>query len=78
MKYLPLILANLRRSPLRSLLTALSIAFAIALVCLLRTMPEGLASILDYAASGTRVVVPGSTAPRPVSCPRSDRWAASW
>ena len=57
MKYLPLILANLRRSPLRSLLTAAAIAFAIALVCLLRTMPEGLNAILDYAASGTRVVV---------------------
>jgi putative ABC transport system permease protein len=56
-KYLPLILANLRRSPLRSALTAAAIAFAIALVCLLRTMPEGLAAILDYAASGTRVVV---------------------
>ena len=57
MRYLPLILANLRRSRLRSLLTAAAIAFAIALVCLLRTMPEGLESILDYAASGTRVVV---------------------
>jgi putative ABC transport system permease protein len=56
-KYLPLVLANLRRSPLRSLLTAAAIALAIALVCLLRTMPEGLESILDYAASGTRVVV---------------------
>src|SRR5262245_29999356 len=57
MRFLPLILANLRRSPLRSLLTAAAIAFAIALVCLLRTMPEGLESILDYASSGTRVVV---------------------
>jgi putative ABC transport system permease protein len=57
MRFLPLVLANLRRSPLRSLLTAAAIAFAIALVCLLRTMPEGLESILDYAASGTRVVV---------------------
>ena len=57
MKYLPLLLANLRRSPLRSVLTAAAIAFAIALVCLLRTMPEGLESILDYASSGTRVVV---------------------
>jgi putative ABC transport system permease protein len=56
-KYLPLVLANLRRSPLRSGLTATAIAFAIALVCLLRTMPEGLDAILDYAASGTRVVV---------------------
>ena len=57
MKFLPLVFANLRRSPLRSVLTATAIAFAVALVCLLRTMPEGLASILDYAASGTRVVV---------------------
>ena len=57
MRYLPLLLANLRRSPLRSALTAAAIAFAIALVCLLRTMPEGLESILDYASSGTRVVV---------------------
>jgi putative ABC transport system permease protein len=57
MRYLPLLLANLRRSPLRSGLTAAAIAFAIALVCLLRTMPEGLESILDYASSGARVVV---------------------
>ncbi len=57
MKYLPLILANLRRSPLRSALTAGAVAFAIALVCLLRTMPEALQTILAYAASGTRLVV---------------------
>ncbi|MEX2207489.1 MAG: FtsX-like permease family protein [Myxococcota bacterium] len=57
MKYLPLVLANLRRSPLRSVLTAAAIAFAIALVCLLRSMPGALESILDYAASGSRVVV---------------------
>jgi putative ABC transport system permease protein len=57
MRFLPLVLANLRRSPLRCGLTASAIAFAIALVCLLRTMPEGLDAILDYAASGTRVVV---------------------
>ena len=57
MKFLPFILANLRRSPLRSLLTAGAIAFAIALVCLLRTLPEGLEWILDHASCGTRVVV---------------------
>ncbi len=57
MKFLPLVLANLLRSPLRSLLTAAAIALAIALVCLLRTMPEGLEAILDYASSGTRIVV---------------------
>jgi putative ABC transport system permease protein len=56
-KFLPLVLANLRRSPLRSVLTAAAIAFAVALVCLLRTMPEGLETILDYASSGSRVVV---------------------
>jgi len=56
-KYLPLILANLRRSRLRSGLTAAAIALAIALVCLLRTLPEGLDWILAYAASGSRVVV---------------------
>jgi putative ABC transport system permease protein len=56
-KFLPLVLANLRRSPLRSVLTAAAIALAIALICLLRTMPGALDTILDYAASGTRVVV---------------------
>jgi putative ABC transport system permease protein len=56
-KFLPLVLANLRRSPLRSVLTAAAIALAIALICLLRTMPGALETILDYAASGTRVVV---------------------
>jgi putative ABC transport system permease protein len=57
MKFLPLVLANLRRSPLRSAFTAAAIAFAIALVCLLRTMPAALETILDYASSGSRVVV---------------------
>jgi putative ABC transport system permease protein len=57
LKFLPLLLANLRRSPLRSLLTASAIAFPIALVCLLRTLPEALEWIMDYASSGTRVVV---------------------
>ncbi len=46
-------LANLRRSPLRSALTAAAVAYAIALVCLSRTMPGALESILDYAASGS-------------------------
>jgi putative ABC transport system permease protein len=57
MKFLPLVFANLRRSPLRSAFTAAAIAFAIALVCLLRTMPAALETILDYASSGSRVVV---------------------
>ena len=87
MKYLPLILANLRRSRLRSFLTAAAIALAIALVCLLRTLPEGLEWILDYAASGTRVVVlnkAGFDYPLPyaylqkVRALRGVRAAASW
>jgi putative ABC transport system permease protein len=56
-KFLPLVWANLRRSPLRSALTVAAIALAIALVCLLRTMPAGIEAILEYASSGTRVVV---------------------
>lgn len=39
------------------MLKAAAIAFAIALVCLLRAMPGALESVLDYAASGSRVVV---------------------
>ncbi len=87
MKYLPLILANLRRSPLRSVLTAAAIALAIALVCLLRTLPEGLEWIMDYASSGTRVVVlnqAGFDYPLPyaylqkVRALRGVRAAASW
>ena len=87
MKYLPLILANLRRSPLRSTLTASAISLAIALVCLLRTLPEGLEWILETAASGTRVVVlnqAGFDYPLPyaylskVRALRGVRAAASW
>jgi putative ABC transport system permease protein len=55
MKYLPLILRNLGRNPLRSLLTAAAIALAIALVCILRTMPAGLDAILASAAANTRI-----------------------
>jgi len=56
-KYLPLILLNLLRNKLRSLLTLTAIAFAIALVCVLRTMPAGLNAILEHAASDTRISV---------------------
>ena len=37
MKYLPLIWKNLARDPLRSALTGAPIAFAVTLVCLLRS-----------------------------------------
>jgi putative ABC transport system permease protein len=56
-KFLPLVWLNLVRNPLRSALTAGAIALAIALVCLLLTMPAGLDQILENLASNTRVVV---------------------
>jgi len=54
-KYLPLVLRNLGRNPLRSLLTGAAIMLAIALVCILRTMPAGLDAILKSAAANTRI-----------------------
>lgn len=57
MKYLPLILRNLLRNKLRSLLTLVAIAFAISLVCILRTMPAGLNALLEHAGSNTRISV---------------------
>lgn len=57
MKYWPLIWRNLRRNRLRSALTGAAIAMAVALVCLLRTMPVGLNAILDRAASNTRISI---------------------
>jgi len=54
-KYLPLVWRNLGRNPLRSLLTAAAIALAIALVCILRTMPAGMDAILASAAANTRI-----------------------
>ena len=55
MKYLPLVMRNLRRNPLRSLLTGAAIMLAIALVCILRTMPAGLDAVLKSAAANTRI-----------------------
>ncbi|HSJ95920.1 MAG TPA: ABC transporter permease, partial [Myxococcota bacterium] len=57
MKFLPLIWSNLVRNKLRTALTAGAIALAVALVCLLLTMPGGLDRILNEIASNTRVVV---------------------
>ncbi len=57
MKFLPLIWLNLVRNRLRSLLTAGAIALAVALVCLLRTMPEGLDALISEAAADTRIIV---------------------
>jgi putative ABC transport system permease protein len=56
-KFFPLILRNLGRNKLRSALTGGAIALAIALVCFLRTMPEGLDRILEGVARNTRITI---------------------
>ncbi len=57
MGYLGIVLANLRRNPLRSLLTSGAIALAVLLVCILLTMPAGLDALLNRIASNTRISV---------------------
>jgi putative ABC transport system permease protein len=56
-KYAPFVLANLRRNPLRTLLTGMAILLAVLLVCILLTMPSGLDGFLDNIASDTRISV---------------------
>jgi len=56
-KYLPFVWKNLTRNKLRSLLTCAAVALAIALVCLLMTMPAGLRAIVDTFANNTRISV---------------------
>jgi putative ABC transport system permease protein len=56
-KFLPLIWRNLTRNKIRSLLTGAAVALAIALVCLLQTMPSGLDRLLDDVFSNARIVV---------------------
>jgi putative ABC transport system permease protein len=48
---------NLSRNKVRSLLTGGAIALAIALVCFLATMPDGMNRILSSFATNTRIVV---------------------
>jgi putative ABC transport system permease protein len=57
MRFLPLVLRNLGRNKLRTLLTGAAIALAISLVCLLRTMPEGLDAFLNALANNTRISI---------------------
>jgi hypothetical protein len=57
MKWLGLVRANLGRNKLRTALTAAAITLAVALVCMLLTMPEGLNSLLDNLTSNTRISV---------------------
>jgi len=56
-KYLSLVIANLRRNRLRSVLTAGAIMLAVVLVCLLLTLPAGLDAIVENASSNTRISV---------------------
>lgn len=57
MKWLGLIRANLGRNKLRTALTGAAITLAVALVCMLLTMPEGLNSLLDNLTNNTRISV---------------------
>src|SRR4030095_7815977 len=57
MKYLGFIRANLRRNKLRTALTGGAITLAVALVCLLLTMPAGLDALIDQLANNTRISV---------------------
>jgi putative ABC transport system permease protein len=57
MKYLGLIRANLGRNKLRTALTGGAIMLAVALVCLLLTMPAGLDALIETIASNTRISV---------------------
>jgi len=57
MKFFPFVWRNLLRNKLRSLLTGAAIALAIALVCILRTMPAGFDNFLDALATNTRISI---------------------
>lgn len=57
LKFLPLVWRNLARNKLRTILTAGAIALAVALVCLLLTMPAGLDALLEDVSSNNRIVV---------------------
>ena len=81
MKWLGLVRANLGRNKLRTALTGAAITLAVALVCMLLTMPEGLNSLLDNLTSNTRISVHNKAAssircrmPSPARC---GRWTAS-
>jgi putative ABC transport system permease protein len=54
-RFLPLVWKNLGRNKTRSVLTGAAIALAIALVCLLRTMPAGLDTFLNQIAKNNRI-----------------------
>ena len=60
MKFLPLVWRNLMRNKLRSLLTGGAIMLALAMVCVLRTMPEGFDTLVDRLAGNSRVSIHNS------------------
>ncbi len=57
MKWFGFVRANLGRNKLRTALTGGAIMLAVALVCLLLTMPAGLDALLDNLTSNTRISV---------------------
>lgn len=57
MKFAPLIWKNLGRNKLRSVITGIAIAFAVAMVCVLRMLPAALDAMLDSMSAGTRISV---------------------
>ena len=56
-KYAPLVWKNLGRNKLRSVITGVAIAFAVAMSCVLRMMPAGLDAMLNSMSTGTRISV---------------------
>lgn len=56
-RFLPLVLRNLGRNPLRTALTGGAILLAIALVCVLRTMPAAFDAILSRLSNNTRISI---------------------
>ena len=56
-RFVPFVWRNLGRNKIRSALTGAAIALAIALVCLLRTMPAGLDAFLSQIAKNNRISI---------------------
>lgn len=57
MKFLPLVLRNLTRNKLRTVLTGAAIGLAVLLVCFFLTMPGGIDRLLSQVTSNVRISV---------------------